>query len=312
MASPARREERLREGRLTSLALIKLDYIAPPPDLAPFVITFYLFRCDESEIHDIQPGTGCNLSIFMRGKGEMAFRDGMIDASHPINVLTPCAVAAPFMVDGPWHAFGAALSPLGWAALTGKSAAKEGNRLRNATELLGADFAAAGERIIAGYNAGALDGGGMEAILSDAIRRNIGPVPSSHVRLIQMVAQWLGSSLSPSVDDLNAMANYSPRQVQRLVDYYYGLPPKQLARKYRALRAASLLAEPGITADDADAIAGHFYDQSHMIREIRLFAGRTPARVGEADSPVLGALLNLRNFREIRPQVAPLPDDLHR
>jgi hypothetical protein len=34
--------------------------------------------------------------------------------------------------------------------------------------------------------------------------------------------------------------------------------------------------------------------------------------VGEADSPVLGALLNLRNFREIRPQVAPLPDDLHR
>jgi hypothetical protein len=36
-----------------------------------------------------------------------------------------------------------------------------------------------------------------------------------------------------------------------------------------------------------------------MIREIRLFAGRTPARLTGEESPYLAEMLDLRNFREI-------------
>ena len=41
----------------------------------------------------------------------------------------------------------------------------------------------------------------------------------------------------------------------------------------------------------------HFYDQSHLIREIGIFVGRTPSRLGGEDKPILNGLLDLRNFR---------------
>ena len=124
------------------------------------------------------------------------------------------------------------------------------------------------------------------------------------------VGEWLAHSLAPDVADLQARCGLSTRQVQRLTDRYFGLPPTALARKYRALRAAVLLSRPDLTADDIAAVEDHFYDQPHMIREIRLFAGRTPARIADPDTPFLSAMMDLRNFRERGPRLAPIPDDL--
>ena len=62
-------------------------------------------------------------------------------------------------------------------------------------------------------------------------------------------------------------------------------------------------------ADPVALVQDQFYDQSHMIREMRLFAGRTPARLGASDQPMLSALLDLRNFREITPRVAVIPGE---
>jgi len=285
---------------LTSPALISLEYFPPPQDLAPFVTTFFLLRCDEPRIVDVQlAGVGI-LAVFMRGQGDIYFRDGASDPSHRINILTPLAAAATVAVAGPWHSFGAALSPLGWAALSGgRSAAKHGNRLLAAGDLFGPAFARLGDELADGWCEGRLGVAEMARAMGAAIAAALKPVPPQHVRLIGQVAQWLGESLSPRVDRLQDAVLYSPRQLQRLVDQYFGLPPKQLARKYRALRAASMLADPRTSEAEAAAIADKFYDQSHMIREIGLFAGRTPARLRGPDAPMLAALLDLRNFREI-------------
>lgn len=305
----AAHRQRLSDGIYTSPALISLDYIPPPEDLAPFVTTFFHLRCDETEILDIQPAGVGILAVFMRGQGEIFIRDGHTDPSHVCNILTPTAAAAPIAVDGPWHAFGASLSPLGWAALSGRlSAARHGNRLLEAGGLFGSAFTAMGERIREGYCAGELDVAAMLAIFAETLRPALRPVPQAHVRLMATVAEWLGESLSPVVERLQQMALYSPRQLQRLADQYFGLPPKQLARKYRAIRAAAVLADPATSQERADMIADQFYDQSHMIREISLFAGRTPARLGNPETPILSALLDLRNFRELTPRVAPLPE----
>lgn len=58
---------------------------------------------------------------------------------------------------------------------------------------------------------------------------------------------------------------------------------------------------PALRPELEAAIAEAFYDQSHMIREISLFAGRTPARLTGEESPYLTEMLDLRNFREIDP-----------
>ena len=97
--------------------LFQLDYIAPPAALSEYITTLYHFRCDEEVIRDIQPAAIGHLAIFPYGVGEMQFRDGRTDPSHEVNLLTPFSIAAPFVVDGPFHAIGAVMSPLGGAAI---------------------------------------------------------------------------------------------------------------------------------------------------------------------------------------------------
>ncbi|MEE1877782.1 hypothetical protein [Altererythrobacter litoralis] len=67
---------------LTPRNPFEIDYIAPPPALSDYITTLYHFRCDESEIRDIQPAAIGQLALFPCGVGEMQFRDGRIDPSH--------------------------------------------------------------------------------------------------------------------------------------------------------------------------------------------------------------------------------------
>jgi AraC-like DNA-binding protein len=294
--------------RLTDSGLVQMELFAPAPEVAAYVTTFFRLRCDEAEIRDVQPSSVGIVATMARGSGHIRFLDGRVDPSRVFTLMTPTSAAATFEVAGPWHVFGAVLSPLGWAALTGLSAAKHGNRLHDGAEILGGAFAAAAHSVAAEFDR--LTPEEMVARYSAAILAAVRPVPAGHVRFLAAAAGWLARSLSPEVAELVAASGYGERQVQRLTDRYFGLPPVALARKYRALRAAVLLSRPDVTPDQVAAVQDHFYDQPHMIREIRLFAGRTPARIADPDTPYLAAIMDLRHFRERGPRMAPIPDDL--
>ncbi len=284
---------------LTPQSLFSIDYIAPPARVSDYVTTFYHFRCDEAVIRDIQPASVGHLAIFPHGKGEMQFRDGRVDPSHETNLLTPFSVAAPFVVQGPFHAIGAVLSPLGWAALTSLDASQFGNRFVKASRWLDPVIDDLGAELCTQYRAGELSGEDCALALGDFITTNAKFVTARHADLIKLTNQWLGSSLNPDFDDLTAKAAYSSRQVQRLVERYFGLPPTALARKYRALRAAALMSFPQLTPEYEAELGEAFYDQSHMIREMRAFVGRTPARLSDDEAPYLSEMLDLTNFREL-------------
>ena len=292
---------------LTPPALFALDYLPVPADLSDFITTFYHFRCDERVIEDIQPAAVGHLTLFPYGNGAMRFPGDRIDPSHEFNLLTPFSQAAPFTMNGPFHAIGAVFTPLGWAALTGLPADEHANRLHNAGDWLGREAAMIGARLCDDYRHGRLTGARCAEALGAFIAARLEPVNPRHAALIAATNQWLGEAIDPDVEMLFGRLAYSRRQAQRLVERYFGLPPKALARKYRALRAAVLMSLPQLSdAMDAE-LAEAFYDQSHMIREIRLFAGRTPARLGDDDRPFLNEMLDPRNLREIRLS-APMPD----
>jgi AraC-like DNA-binding protein len=284
---------------LTSDSLIVIDYIDPPSALAPFVTTLYHFRCEERVIRDIQPAAVGNLCLFPRGTGEIHFADGRRDPNHAVGLLTPLSRATPIMVEGPFHAFGAALTPLGWAALTGLHAGEWRDRLLPAASVLGPEIDALGERLIAAYRLNTASGRDCALAVGEFIGRNLKPVNPRHLELIAATAQWLGASFNPEVSELSGVADYSARQVQRLVERYFGLPPRALARKYRALRAAALLSAPQLSLEDESAIAEAFFDQSHLIREIAHFVGRTPARLRDRSTPYLSEMIDPRNLREL-------------
>lgn len=284
---------------LTSAALIVVDYIDPPEALAPFVTTLYHFRCDEPVIRDIQPAAIGNLCLFPYGTGEMHFAQGHRDPNHAVGLLTPLSRATPIVVAGPFHAFGAALTPVGWAALTGLHAGQHRDRLLPAGSVLGPDIDALGERLIAAYRDGSMTGRECALAIGAFIGANVKPIPARHLELMAATARWLGASFNPEVSDLVGIAGYSARQVQRLVERYFGLPPRALARKYRALRAAALLSSPQLTLEDEAQLSEAFFDQSHMIRELAHFVGRTPARLTDPSTPYLSEMLDRRNLREL-------------
>jgi AraC-like DNA-binding protein len=284
---------------LTSPALIAVDYIDPPPAVAPLITTLYHFRCDEPVIRDIQPAAIGNLCLFPHGMGEMHFAAGHRDPNHPVGLMTPLSRATPIVVEGPFHAFGAALSPLGWAALTGLHAGRYRDRLLPAAQVLGPEIDVLGEQLLAAYRAGTMTGRECALAIGEFIGRHARPVNPRHLALIAATARWLGGSFNPEVNDLAGAGGYSARQVQRLVEQYFGLTPRALARKYRALRAAALLSAPELSMENEAKIAEAFFDQSHMIREIAHFVGRTPARLSDNTTPYLAEMIDARNLREL-------------
>ena len=303
-ASPARP----RDARLTQQGLLRLELFPPPADVARFITTFFTMRCEERAIRDVQPSSIGLMAVMARGSGHMRFLDGRVEPSHRFTLQTPTAAATTFEVAGPWHLFGAALTPLGWAALTGLCATRHGNRIYDGAQALGPALADAAEGIADDFDRLPVDA--MVARFSAAILSSVRPVKPAHAAFVRIASEWLAQSLAPDVADLQARSGLGTRQVQRLTDRYFGLPPTALARKYRALRAAVLLSRPDLSFDEISAVQDHFYDQPHMIREIRLFAGRTPARIADPDSPFLSAMMDLRNFRESGSRLAPIPDDL--
>ena len=288
-----------RHIELTPSSKVQIDYIAVPPALSDYVMTFYNMRCDEEVIRDVQPAAVGHLTIFPYGTGEMYFRDGRVAPSHETNLLTPFSVAAPFQVDGPFHSVGAALSPLGWASLTHMHAGEYGNRLERAGQWLGDGIDELGAGLCRDYRDGTKDAQACAKVLGEYIEAHLEPIKPEHAALIRMTTRWLAASFNPDTADLMEQAPYSQRQVQRLVEQYFGLPPRALARKYRALRAAALLSLPSLAPEFEAQVGEAFYDQPHMIREIRMFAGRTPSRLVDEEKPYLTEMLDLRNFREI-------------
>lgn len=285
--------------QLTAAALISIDYIAPSPAIAPYVTTLYHFRCDETVIRDIQPASIGQLCLFPHGTGEMHFVDGHRDPNHQVGLMSPLSRATPIVVDGPFHAFGAALTPIGWAALTGLHAGQHRDRLLQAGSVLGGEIDALGNHLLGAYRNGAMTGPECAAAIGDFIAGHVKPINPRHLELIAETGRWLGASFNPEVSALTGVAGYSARQVQRLVERYFGLTPRALARKYRALRAAALLSSPQLSLEDEAEIGAAFFDQPHMIREIAHFVGRTPARLGDQTTPYLAEMIDGRNLREL-------------
>ncbi len=294
--------------QLTTSKDIQMELIAPPPAAASLVTTFFRLRCDHELIRDVQPSSIGILAIMARGSGTLHFIDGRADPSHPLTLVTPTSAAATFVVDGPWDVFGAMLSPVGWASLTGRSAKSEGDRLHDAADLLPSALVACAQDVLEKWER--LSNIEMRDKLSNALAASAKPMRESHVHFIRAANEWLSTSLCPDVAHLATLTGISARQVQRLSERYFGMTPKALARKYRALRAAVLLSRPDLSAEEHAAIEDHFYDQPHMIREIRLFSGRTPARIADPDTPYLASFLRLRDFQEPGQRMAPIPKDL--
>ncbi len=276
--------------------MIKLQYLPPPAELAAFVSAYYLFETDEASFEDLERADIAQFRVVLAGEGEVIFGDGHRQAFFPITLMGPRTKASRIFVRGPARVFGGGLLPAGWAAITGLPADKYANRLIDATTVLGDVLVETAARMAQMDSVDA-----MAALMTERSVRFSDALAKVPHWFIREVDNWLESGLSPDLAELEAATNLSRRQIERLTRQIYGSPPKQLVRKYRALRTANLIARG--QGDWQDFIDEGFYDQSHCIRELKEFIGITPSAIRDHVSR-----LTTRTFdrAELKGQISPL------
>jgi AraC-like DNA-binding protein len=275
------------------MAGLELDYLVPPAELQPFFGLFYRFAVPD-RIDELERATRAQLRFRLTpGETRYSFPDGTTQAAPPIHLLGPTTGPTMLSVDGPAVAFGMGLEPAGWAALLGGSASALVNRCVDATALFGSGVT---EALVGLRNA--KDCAAMVAAIEPWLRHRLASKRDGTQDFVRAVDDWLAGAASPVLDDLVAATGLSRRQVERRCNALYGAPPKLLARKTRALRAAVTLANGGEPELDG------FYDQSHMIREVKHFTGRTPRQMREEPGGL--AQLTIHHRRALEGQVAPL------
>ncbi len=298
---PARYSLATEQGRKT-VANIRLDYAVPAADLTDFVTLFYDFQADVPVFEDTERADHAQFRFRLSpGRADYRFPDGSEQSSSDIHIIGPTSGAMHVRAVGPVAVFGMGLTPAGWGALIGIHASTMLNRvidpadflcavrLREAAAALGA-AADLAEKVAL-----------IEALLRDLMRG--GPIGAT--QFMRQVDSWLAGSPSPDLEELVAATDLSRRQIERKCKALYGAPPKLLARKYRALRAAVALVADGDGIDDV--IARGFYDQSHLIREVKQFTGLTPRQIQAA--PTILAQLTILQRTALGGQVHPLISD---
>lgn len=254
-----------------------LQYFPPDPDLAEMVSSFYFVRVDMPLFDEYERADRPQFRIMSVPEGEYVFPDGYRFPAGRATIIGPTSGSVRAIGRGPLRMYGFGLMPAGWATLMGSHADKLTDRAINAADLFGdwiedvvetiVNATDTAERLVIGNN-----------FAREILKKNE-PAP---VWFTRTVDEWLTASPSPQVPDLVNATGMSIRSVERMTKHYYGLSPRMLARKYRAVRAASALAR-GEKLDSAD-LGDAFYDQSHLIREIKRFAGATPGQLSRPSS----------------------------
>lgn len=272
-----------------------LDYRVPATDIAEYATLFYYFYTDLPVFEDTERADHAQMRFRLDGgAAEYRFPDGNLQRPSPVHILGPTNGAWHVRAEGPVQVVGWGFTAAGWATMLNRDASSVLNRMLDAEAVLGPRI---GETLAALQRASDTDQ--MVAIASALVRHLCKDVSQETVRFAHLVDGWLEDSSSPDLGDLIVATGLSRRQIERKCNVMYGAPPKLLARKFRALRAAVSLRGRDLTFDEA--VGQGFYDQSHLIREVKQFTGLTPKQI--RDRPTALAEITVAERIKLKGQV---------
>lgn len=284
---------RFGQGAATAIGI---DYHLPANDLRQHVASYYLFRADLPRVADVLSADLAQIRFLIAGAGHYGVGRGPHMPSPRISLLGPTTAATHFVARGPLLVFGIGLRSAGWGALVREDASLYANRVEDAAALFGAPIEEAFDALCHAPCADA-----MVEIADAAVRALALAGKEPPFWFTRIADAWLADEASPQVDRLIAEAGMSARQIERLAQRLYGASPKLLARKYRALRAATRLSQDA--SPWMEAAGDAFYDQSHFIREFKHFTGLTPGRFQKDPPPVTRLTLEGRRLLASQPRL---------
>ncbi|WP_128891588.1 AraC family transcriptional regulator [Erythrobacter sp. HKB08] len=144
----------------------------------------------------------------------------------------------------------------------------------------------------------------IEAMMRDLIAERQPEPPSTIAREFERLAF---ADPTYSVADFAEQHDISTRTLERIVKRDFGMTPKRVLRRARALDLASRLC--GVfDEDETEAIMLRYFDQSHQIREFHSFFDCTPRQFVEKTRPLLTLNLESRQARRLEELRRVAPD----
>ncbi|MBB4613276.1 helix-turn-helix domain-containing protein [Novosphingobium taihuense] len=269
---------------------------APAADLERWVGRFYVTIVGAPPEHRLDCGLlsdFASIRIQLRGKWEALTADGLQRSERAVMLFGPHSKRMPISVTGSFISVGVFLRPGVCHALNGPDIAKLTDRLATFSDLgmpedrwlnlfhpsdSPEDWVKAMEHE-------------MRSLIADRAVREPDPIS----------ARFEAAAFSDPTVNISKLASdlgVEQRRLERIVRRDFGITPKQVLKRARALDMASHLR--GVADhDEAEAIALRYYDQSHLIREFTALFGMSPRQFVDRPQPLMTLGLETRQARRL-------------
>lgn len=252
--------------------------IPPSADATGLVHTLYVIETGDGRIEEAIPAYSAQLIVLVHGKVTFTFADGTTGESASVFINAPQMRSATCVLEGPVLQVGASLTHTAWQRLSNLPADEVHDQLLPAEAVLSAEQVELIKAAAEACREGRMTPEELGTVLTQAVATGRYKLRPDHVTVVEAILRWLGSGFDPAIRDLYASASVSPRQLQRICRRFFGVAPAQVLKRFRALRAAMLLAQPAVSQELYDQLMEAYFDQAHLIRDIRRYTGRTPTQ----------------------------------
>lgn len=253
--------------------------IPPPADATGLVNTFYLIETEGGSIAETVPAYSAQVFLMVRGRVTFTFADGSTAHSSTVTINAPQLRSAASVLDGPVLQVGASLTHIAWQKLANLPADEVHDQLIPTSAVLTSEQIASLEDATIACREGRIAPEELCAHLGAVIASGRFVPRADHIEVVEAVLRWLASGFDPALADLHAEVGISPRQLQRICRRFFGVAPAQVLKRFRAHRTAMVLSQPDISEKLFDELMATYFDQAHLIRDIRRYTGRTPSQL---------------------------------
>lgn len=269
---------------------------APAPDLAPWVAGLYATKVAAPADYTLQCGLFSDaafLRVQLAGLWEAETAAGRIEAGNAAMFFGPHSRHMPIRVTGSFISVGIAFRPGACTALRGPRVGDHLDRLVP-TDVI----AMPSDEILARLEPHAEPEEWLlvlEAMVRQRIEAIGAAVPDPvSARFEEISYRDPGMSIA----DAAIVCGVERRKLERVVNRDFGMAPKQVLRRARALDMASYLR--GVAdRNEADEMALRYYDESHLIHEFQELFGMSPRQFARTPQPILTLTLEMRQARRL-------------
>ncbi|MEP3052280.1 MAG: helix-turn-helix domain-containing protein [Erythrobacter sp.] len=268
----------------------------PAPDLEPWVGRVIASKLENAGSLSIDCGICSDLAfarVVLRGQWDVKTIDGMAHFKDQALLYGPHTQNMRLTCTGPVHAVGLGFRPGAITALLGRDADPLVDRMI-ATDPFGL---AIGD-VQQSYRPDTDPEQWLqvlEARMRDFIERTKPALPDPIATAFER-ASFDDPNIAPC--DFAEEQGISQRQLERIVKRDFGMPPKMVLRRARALDLAAQLCGVADGEEESELLMRYF-DQSHLIRDFKAFFETTPKAFNSEPRTLLRISLETRQARRL-------------